>query len=267
MIVRQVAQVLDLLEYFVRVKKPSKLAEISASLGWPRSSTFNLLTTLAQRGFLFEPRPRAGYYPSPKWIQLLHDIPESEVLPEQLCNAADDVAKETGETVLVAAPAGTNAIYLHVVESSAGLRLSTSVGYLAPIHATAIGRALLAQYSSSERASLLKKVKYHKYHPRSPMSAEQVEAELKRAVARGWHENFIHSWHEIDALGEQESPSNYLPDQVAVALPVGFHGRRLSIGVGGPASRMRRHIPQIAAILKRALKRHLPTLRATDSGK
>lgn len=262
MIVRQAAQVLDLLEYFAQVKKPAKLGEISEALGWPRSSTFNLLSTLTQRGFLYEPRPREGYYPSPTWISLFHDIAETDVLPEELFNAVTEVAKATGETVIVAAPALTSAIYLCVVESTAPIRLSAKVGTRTPIHATSIGRALLAQYSSHERASLLRKVKYHKFSTRSPMSAEQVEAELKRAATRGWHENFIHGWHEGDSEDGRAGPEITLTDQIGVALPIGLKGRRLSIAVGGPAGRMSKHIPRIAATLKRALKRHLPELKA-----
>src|SRR5215467_14375968 len=64
MIVRQAANVLDLLEFFVRRKEPATLSEIADSLGWPRSSTFNLIQTLVDRGYLYEPRPRSGYYPS-----------------------------------------------------------------------------------------------------------------------------------------------------------------------------------------------------------
>jgi IclR family acetate operon transcriptional repressor len=249
MIVRQAANVLELLEYFARAKKPSNLAEISTALGWPRSSTFNLLTTLAQRGFLYEPRPRGGYYPSPRWMSLLQKIADTELLPEPLCKAVDEVARETGETVAVAAPAGTTAVLLYVVESRANIRFSAQVGYQLPIHATSTGRALLAQYSSRERASVLKKVKFEKYSRRSPLNAEQVEAEIKRAATRGWHENI--GGHDADLTG--------------VALPVGLRDRRLSVVVGGPTSRMRQKIPQIAATIKRALKGQLPAQRASDT--
>lgn len=241
MIVRQAAHVLDLLEYFAQVRKPSNLAEISAAMGWPRSSTFNLLKTLAQRGFLYEPQPRAGYYPSPQWMSLLQTILETEVLPEGLYNAVEEVAKATGETVAIAAPAGTNAVFLHVVESPAAVRFSAQVGYQVPIHATSSGRALLAQYSPRERAAVLKKIRYEKYSPRALMSAEQVEAEIKRAEKRGWHENI--EGHAADLIG--------------VALPVEVGVRRLSIVVGGPTGRLRSRIPEIAGMLKRALKRHL----------
>jgi DNA-binding IclR family transcriptional regulator len=243
-IVRQAANVLDLLEYFARTKRPSSLAEVSATLGWPRSSTFNLLTTLAQRGFLYEPRPRAGYYPSIKWMSLLQGIAETQQLPEELCQAVDEVARNTGETVAIAAPAGANAVLVHVVESPELIRFSAQIGYQMPIHTTAGGRALLAQYSARERASVLKKAKFLEYAHRSLTSIEQVELELKRAAARGWHENI----------------EGYSADMVGVALPVQLKDRPLAIVVGGPLHRMRRRTDQIATTLRRALKRYLTSV-------
>lgn len=251
MIVRQAANVLDLLEYFVQAKAPANLAEISTAMGWPRSSTFNLLTTLAQRGFLYEPRPRGGYYPSPRWSWLLQGLAETELLPDDLRQAVDEVAIGTGETVAVTTPAGTNFVFLHVVESNAAIRFSAEVGQQLPIHSTAGGRALLAQYSSRELASLLKKVKFDKRTPRSFMNAEQVEAEIRRATIRGWHENI----------------GGYAADLCGVAIPIALNERRLAVVVGGPTSRMRGRIPQIAATLKRALKRHVASLKAQKGSK
>lgn len=247
MIVRQAANVLDLLEYFARTKEPANLAEISVAMGWPRSSTFNLLTTLAQRGFLYEPRPRGGYYPSPQWTALLEEIADAEHLPEGLLAAVDEVAGATGETVAVAAPAGTNAVFLHVVESPAVIRYSAKVGDQVPIHLTASGRALLAQYTPRERAALLRRVKYVKVTERSPLNAEQVEGEVKRGTVRGWHE--VVDTHHTDLTG--------------VALPVGLPDRYLALVVGGPTNRMRPRIPQVATALKRALKRHLLVARTS----
>ena len=70
MIVRQAAYLLDIFEYFARTRKPATLAEVADHFGWPRSSTFNLLNTLAEKGYLYEPRQRAGYYPTPRWLAL-----------------------------------------------------------------------------------------------------------------------------------------------------------------------------------------------------
>jgi IclR family acetate operon transcriptional repressor len=250
MIVRQAANVLELLEYFARVKRPATLADISVAMGWPRSSTFNLLTTLAQRGFLYEPRPRAGYYPSLRWMSLLQTIAATEQLPEELCQTVDEVAQTTGETVAIAAPSGINAVLVYVVESAQLIRFSAEVGYQMPIHATAGGRALLSQYSDRERATVLKKVKFLEYARRSLTSADQVEAEIKRATLRGWHENI----------------EGFASDMVGVALPVmALRDRPLSVVVGGPSTRMRRQTPQLAAILKRALKRYATSVRMSET--
>jgi DNA-binding IclR family transcriptional regulator len=251
MIVRQAGNVLDLLEFFAQLKRPANLAEISASLKWPRSSTFNLLTTLALRGFLYEPRPRAGYYPSQRWLSLLRDIADADQLPEELCEATREVAADTGETVAICAPAGpagVNAVLLYIVESAEPIRFSASVGYQMPLHATAGGRALLAQYAPRERETVLKKTKYEKFSTRALQSSDQVEAEIKRAATRGWHENV----------------EGFATDMAGVAISVPLAERRLSLVVGGPSSRMRRQIPEVAATLRRVLKRRLPALRLAE---
>ena len=82
--VKQAANVLDLIEFFARHKRPAALAEIAKHFNWPRSSTFNLLGTLAGRGYLYEPRARGGYYPSPLWSSLLQQIERAEPIPDQL---------------------------------------------------------------------------------------------------------------------------------------------------------------------------------------
>lgn len=240
MIVRQAANVLDLLEYFAQVKKASNLAEISAALDWPRSSTFNLLTTLAQRGFLYEPKPRGGYYPTPRWSALLKQITEADLLPEALCSAVDEIAEATGETVAIAAPSGTQAVFLYVVESQSSVRFAAHVGHQVPIHATASGRALLEQFTPREREALLKKVAFEKYTRQSLTTTAAVQAEIRRAVARGWHENV--EGHASDLIG--------------IALPVTFGERRLALLVGGPTSRLQKKIAQTAAIIKKMIKRH-----------
>src|SRR5579864_678366 len=110
MIVRQAAYVLDVLEYFAQSKRPATLAEVADHFGWPRSSTFNLLTTLSEKGYLYEPRPRAGYYPTPKWLAMARMIAEVEPLPAWTHVLVVELSAQTGETVAIAAPAGTMAV-------------------------------------------------------------------------------------------------------------------------------------------------------------
>jgi len=241
MIVKQAANVLDILEFFARIKRPATLTEIAQEFGWPRSSTFNMVGTLVERGFLYEPRPRTGYYPTPRWLTLSRDIAEAEPLPPSLHRLLLDVARDTGETVHVAAPAGDRVVFLDVVESNTAIRYFAEVGKRLPIHATATGRAILAQYSASERRSVLGKIRYERYQPTSPMSAAAVEAEIERGLAQGWF----------------QGATEFTPDVLGLAVILPLAGRPLSLAVAGPTFRMESRMAELGPMLRHAVKTYL----------
>ena len=161
-----------------------------------------------------------------------------------------ELAAETGETVAVGGPAGTSAVFLIVQESAAAVRYYAAVGNRLPIHATATGRALLSQYSRAERMSLYRRVTFEKYSPATPLSIEAVEAALRAAVGRGWH----------------ESHGDHAPDLTGVAVPLPLGERRLALVVAGPEFRMLSRLPEVAATIKQALARYAEALRMPTPG-
>ena len=243
MIVRQAAYVLDIFEYFARTRKPATLAEVADHFGWPRSSTFNLLSTLAEKGYLYEPRQRAGYYPTPRWLALAKAISEAEPLPEWTHALIAELSAETGETAAIAAPAGAMAVFIDVVESSAAIRYFAQVGHRVPIHATSSGRALLLQYPPEERNALYRKIEFKQYGPTTPISIDAVEAELRQSIERGYGQSF----------------ADFSRDLAGVALPLPIGDRRLSVVVAGPEFRMASKMTDIAAIMTKAIQRNCPS--------
>lgn len=235
MIVRQAANVLEILEYFGRTKKPATLAELADHFGWPRSSTFNLLTTLSEKGYLYEPRPRAGYYPTLRWLAMARMIAEVEPLPAWTHALIAELSAETGETAAIGAPSGTIAVFIDVVESSAAIRYFAQIGHRVPIHATSSGRALLLQYSPEERFSLYRKIEFKQYGPSTPISIDAVEAELRISIERGYCQSF----------------ADYSRDLAGVAIPLPVGDRRLSLVVAGPEFRIGSKTTEVAATLKR----------------
>jgi IclR family acetate operon transcriptional repressor len=244
MSVKQAANVLELLEYFARERRPATLSEIAGDLGWPRSSTFNLLGTLIDMGYLYEPRTRGGYYPTPRWLMLAQQVAEAEPLPEAILAMVTEIAQETGETTAIAGPAGTSLVFLHVVESPSAIRYFAHVGGRLPIHATATGRAILSQYTGDERQALYRKIRFEKYARNTLTSIDEVEAEIRRAHQRGF---FI-------------SRSEFTPDLCGVAITLPLAARRLALLVAGPEFRCADHLHRIAETMKRALHRYEPLL-------
>ena len=240
MIVRQAAYVLDVLEFFAQRRAPATLAEVADHFGWPRSSTFNLLSTLSEKGYLYEPRPRAGFYPTPRWLAMAKAVTEVEPLPEWMHTLVAELSAETGETTAIAAPAGTMAIFINVVESDAAIRYFAKVGHRVPIHATSSGRALLLQYTPEERNAVYRKIEFKQYNASTPISIEAVEAELRKSVERGYCQSF----------------ADFSRDLAGVSLPLPLGDRRLSLVVAGPEFRLASQMADIAATMKRFVERH-----------
>jgi len=244
MLVKQAANVLTLLEFFAQHRRPATLAEISDHLGWPRSSTFNLVGTLTSKGYLYEPRARGGFYPSPQWAATIAPISEADPLPEALLQMAKEIMSETGETTAIGTCVNTHVMFLHVAESTQPVRYFAHVGSLVPIQASSAGRAILAQHKPQERQSIYRKIKFERFTDTTPMSIDEVEAEIRSSLERGYF----------------QSNSEYLPDLIGVSLSLPVQSRRLSIVVAGPVSRCHQRRPLIAEIMQRALRRFLPEL-------
>lgn len=241
--VKQAANVLDLLEFFAAQQRPATLAEISKHFNWPRSSTFNLLGTLTQRGFLYEPRARGAYYPAPLWAVRVQQIERAQPIPAELHELLRALAEGTGETAVLAAPSGANALFIDAVESSQAVRYAAAPGKMVPLHVTATGRALLSQMRPVERDALLRKARFERYTATTLMSVAEVEQEIRASEELGWFEGH----------------AEFTPDLGGVALPLPLPHRQLAVLVAGPMFRVRDRAAELAATIRQAVSRYVPT--------
>jgi IclR family acetate operon transcriptional repressor len=236
--VKQAAQVLELLEFFAKSRRPATLAEISETLNWPRSSTFNLLATLKSLGYLYEPRPKGGVYPSPRWWELAEAIRSGETPSEAMETLLEYLARATGETTMLTAPNAGQVVFIAVKESVNPIRYTAQVGHCVPIHATAVGRALLSQRPPADRASLLRRAEYVQYTPNTLGNPDAVEAEIQHSLERGWF------------LGNEE----YSPGLMGIALPLPMPPRHFALLISGPVERLRPRIDEIVQIMRTAVR-------------
>jgi IclR family transcriptional regulator, acetate operon repressor len=249
--VKQAAHVLELIEFFAQHRSPATMAEVSKHFGWPRSSTFNLLGTLASRGYLYEPRARGGYYPSPKWLSLLHQIERAEPIPEPLRALLRTLSERTGETAVLAATSGTHAMFVDAVESPQAIRYTASPGKLVPLHVTATGRALLSLLSPVDRAGVLRRATFERYTPTTLMSVAAVEDEIRRSLQRGWFE------------GDAE----FTPDLGGVAIPLPMPHRHFALLLAGPMLRVKPRGKELATTMAAEVANHLAGLLTDEAAK
>jgi len=241
MLVKPIANLFSLMDFFVRARRPLSVRDIVAEFSWPRSSVFNMVSTMVEHGYLHQPVPRGGYYPTTRWMELARDLSESQPLPESVHKLLVELANRSGETLFLAAAEGTSAVFLDVVESSADIRFIANVGQRLPIHVTAAGRAILAQYSPAERAATLKRIKYQPYEKDTFMTPESVERDVRESARNGWYVN----------------PGIYAPGVAGIAVPFPFRGRRNAIALGGPASRIEKRVDALGKLLRESIDRFL----------
>ncbi len=232
--VKQVVNALELMEFFAERQRPATLADVARHFGWPRSSAFNLLTTLVSRGYLYEPRAREGYYPSTVWRRLIDRIESAAPVPAELHSLLVTLAARTQETLVLAGISGTHALFLDSVESPRAIRYTAPVGKRVPLHATATGRALLSQLSDADRAVLLRKAVFERYTDTTLMSVDAVEKEIARSVARGWF----------------EGNAGFTADLGGIAIAIAYDKRQLALLVGGPMSRLEGRTSEMLALMR-----------------
>lgn len=238
---KQATNELKLLEYFARTKRPATLSELARGLDWPRSSTFNLIRTLLESGYLYEPRKRGGVYPTTRWLSLARDVCSAFPLTDEVASLLTSLAETTGETVYIAGPAGTSAVTLHVVESPATIRYVTYIGKRIPIHTTAAGRAILSQYDERERSRILASVEFVQYQPSSLMSIDAVEREIAASLRRGYF----------------QSRTEFTADVVGIAVALPFDGWRMALSIAGPTYRTSDRLRELGSMATDAARRFL----------
>ncbi|WP_306154231.1 IclR family transcriptional regulator [Roseovarius sp. MMSF_3281] len=240
-IVKQAAQVVELLEFFAKTGQPATLSQVSTKLNWPRSSTYNLLSTLTRLGYLYEPTPKGGLYPSTKWATIIEQIHLSQPPSEAIQDMLEYLSEKTGETAVLGVASGTEALFLQVCESSDYVKFAAKVGQTIPLYTTVIGLALLSQMPSSQRKRVLKKTSFKKFTDETLMSTEDVENVIAASLDRGWF----------------GSSGRFAENLSGVALPLDTQPYNYAILVSGPTERMSERMEYVADLMRKAAKKFL----------
>jgi DNA-binding IclR family transcriptional regulator len=242
------ARGLDILELFAGDSPELTQTEIADRLGLPVPTVHRLVKLLTERGWLVRDpasrRLRLG-------LGAARLLPAVR-LPEMAREPLRELAERTGETVNLATLDGGEVLYLVTETGSHLLTLRSHTGLRLPVHATALGKCLLAQLGDEEARGVAGREPYDALTPRTVTTWAKLRAGLERirregvAYSRGEFEVGLHSiavpleW--IDGDG---------PVAVNVSLPSSRAGREASARLVGElratASRIAGVVPGAAA--------------------
>lgn len=247
--VKSSERTLDVLELLAVSTTQPTLTEMSRILGLPKSSLYKLLSTMERRGWIesddvTHTRYRIGLRALLAGSRYV-DADAIVQLTEPLLNS---LSEQFSEATHLGRLEGSDVVYLAKRESTHPLRMYSAVGRRLPAHATAMGKAMLAQRTWDEVDALLP----------DPLAALTVHTITSRPALRDELERVRERGYAVD---DQESAD--MLRAVAVALPrVGNVANALSISA--PVTRLEgKQVLVVAAALQRAAASvSLPGLRA-----
>ena len=216
--VATVERMLAIYEVFHHVQRPMSLTELAREAGIPKSSCHAIVKTLAARGHLYQMlRPRA-LYPTRKLFDLTREIHARDPLAERVVPLLERLRNTSEETVILGKQQGEAVIYLQVMEGPNPIRYSARPGEFKPLHASAIGKALLGSLKEAALATSLAALPLPRVTPRTLTDPRQVAQDVAEGRRRGY---FV-------TRGEN------VPDVWAVSCPLVLDGQTLAVAVAGP---------------------------------
>ena len=152
------------------------LAEISSSLSLAKSSTHRLMNLLVDSGFVEQEPATRRYALTPKVLWIGSSYLRNSAVERSAHALLSQLSDETGTTSHLAVWDSGTALLLHSTDPSSATSLFVEVGERRPVHATALGKALLA-YRPSVELKRICQGGLAQFTPRTMTSQSVIEAD------------------------------------------------------------------------------------------
>ena len=176
---------LQLLGLLARERRIS-LTEIALRAGMPTSTAHRLLLTLRNHRFVDFDESTQDWMIGVEAFRIGTGFLNRIDLEEAAHSVMRDLVAETGETANLAIPDDGDVIFLSQAESPNPIRAFFRPGTRSLMHASGVGKALLARLSREEVEALLQRKGLPQFTDRTITRPDHLFAELERIRGQGW---------------------------------------------------------------------------------
>ena len=146
--VQSVVRGFSILEAIAKRPEGISLSDLSRAVDLHSSTTFHLVRTLAQLGYVRQDRDSKRYVLGRELYRLASATMDEVRLKQIARPFVERLSRETGETAHFAVPSRDSVAILVKTQGTSAFQLSDVMGAIRPRHATAIGKVILASLSS-----------------------------------------------------------------------------------------------------------------------
>jgi DNA-binding IclR family transcriptional regulator len=160
------------------------VVELAGQLGLPKGTVHGILRTLQGVGFVEQDTESGKYQLGPALLHIGSSYLDANELRTRALNWADALATQSGESVRIGTLHENQVLIVHHVFSPDDSRQALEVGSLVPVHASALGKALLAHHKYL--LAQLAREPLAAYTPFTVTAVGQLERDLDQISDRGW---------------------------------------------------------------------------------
>lgn len=213
-------------------------AELSRRIGVSAQTTYHLLHTLRQVGYVEQDssqRYRLGRAIAP----LIDGYERQFAPPDSVIRRLRKLKAVTGETCSLSVWSGDDVVLIAQEPGDHTVRVADiQVGQRGALHARAASKILLSRTDSEKRERVLKDLQLKKFTDHTITRRGTLEQEIDRAGANGW------------AMDDEE----LAPRVTCIAACMDFNGTDYALAVLAPTDRLKENTDQYLAALLEATR-------------
>ena len=202
------------------------LTELAEAADQAPATVYRVLSTFQAHGMVEFQASRQLWFVGQAAFRIGSAFLERTSLVEQARGVMRELMAATGETANLAIADGGQVVFISQVETHEPIRAFFRPGTRGPIHASGIGKALLAYHAPQAVARIVREQGLAAFTPHTITEPERLAAELATIRARGW------------AVDEEERTEGMR----CIAAPIfnEFREAVAGVSVSGPTVRMER---------------------------
>lgn len=200
------------------------VTRISRILQLPKSSVHDILSTLENDGLIEKDCERNYYSLGLKLFELGNMARANLELRRVATPFLRSLNEQLDETVHLTILDGWQVLYIECFESTKQLRTYSVIGVRAPLHCTAVGKAILAFFTEKQVGQMIKTMGLAKFTENTITDRRHLDAEMAEIRRRGY---------SVDDAEHEEGVR-------CIGAPIRNHEARVmaSVSVSGPSQRM-----------------------------
>lgn len=183
---QSISRALDIIESLSKKKEGYGVTELSNIVGLHKSTTYRILISLQDRGYVRKNSDSGKYHLTMRIVQLSSAFLDQVQLRTESHPYLKALAMETKQTVHLGILQGIDITYVEKVMAYNNIRTYAQIGMSIPAYRTGMGKALIAALPPNQREELISRIEFKPLLPNTLTDPDKFRKALTQVSENGY---------------------------------------------------------------------------------